>query len=390
MGLGFFLNIKTKHMKKIFTLILTATFALTASAQENGFYRIQNTTTGRYLSIEDTKTSDYLPEGYDPIHSGGGVRSAGLQTRPDWDWVSTAPSTVIYIDKLGNGKYDLIGQGTSIYKLTGGKLAIDITPQSDGSYRLSGTATAAGATFTYYLQDKVTDDSDDYFVIIDDKNKGAREWDLIPITTSDNYISIEANVKTDAGYWGSIYAGFPFELVSEGMKAYYISSVSGDGFTLEEISGIIPAATPVIVKCASNVPSNNKIKPLTSGGTEIGENKLGGVYCSFARAGGWDDVTNYNRSTMRILGSSNGELAFVKATEADLYDGQYLWGNRAYLNVPAGSPDVLVEGGTGITTINAQEAKSEGTYSLTGVRIQEGSTPKAGIYIQNGKKVVIK
>ena len=101
-------------------------------------------------------------------------------------------------------------------------------------------------------------------------------------------------------------------------------------------------------------------------------------------------MTTYNKSTMRILGSSNGKLAFVKATADDLFEGQALWENRAYLNVPAGSPDILVEGGTGITTINAQEAKSEGTYSLTGVRIQEGSTPKAGIYIQNGRKVVIK
>ena len=374
-------------MKKIFTLILTATFALTGSAQEDGFYRIQNNLTGRFISIEDTNPNDYSVS-----EQSASASVAGIRTHADWDWVSTAPSTVVYLEKLDNGKYNFIGQGTSLYQLSGGRLGIDIIPQSNNTYMLSGSYKG----FTVSLRDNedgADNDPDDCFVFADGKskvNKTSREWYLIPVTTGDNYISIEANVQTDAGYWGSIYAGFPFELVSEGMKAYYISSVSGDGFTLEEISGIIPAATPVIVKCTSNVPANNKIKPLTSGGAEIGENKLGGVYCSLDAYGGFFDAKNYNRSTMRILGSSNGELAFVKATEADLFEGQYLWGNRAYLSVPAGSPDVLVEGGTGITTIKAQEAKSEGTYSLTGVRIQEGSTPKAGIYIQNGKKVVIK
>jgi hypothetical protein len=375
-------------MKKIFTLILTATFALTASAQDDGFYRIKNTLTGRYLSIEDTN-----PYNYKVSVQSTSVNVAGIRTHADWDWVSTAPSTVVYLDKLDNGQYDIVGQGTSIYELSGNQLALDIIPQSDGSYKIQGTGTYSGTSMTVSLRDNEDgpdDDPDECFVFADSKpGKGGRGWSLIPVTTDDNYISIEANVKTDAGYWGSIYAGFPFELASEGMKAYYISSVSGDGFTLEEISGVIPAETPVIVKCTSNVPANNKIKPLTSGGAEIGENKLGGVYCSLNQVA-HQNYTVYNSSIMRILGSSNGELAFVKAQESDLCEGMFIWGNRAVLVVPAGSPDTFVEGGTGITTINAQEAKSEGMYSLTGARIQEGSTPKAGIYIQNGKKVVIK
>ena len=375
-------------MKKIFTLILTAVFTLTINAQENGFYRIKNTQTGRYLGIEDTNPSNYKVS----VQSGT-VNVAGIRTHADLDWVSTAPSTVIFIEGLGDGQYDFIAQGTSIYELSSHKLPIKLIPQSDGSYQFYGTAVYQGVSIAKYLQDNVDgadDDPDECFVMADDKpGKGGRNWNLIPVTTGDNFIGIEANVKTDDGYWGSIYAGFPFELASEGMTAYYVKAVSGDGFTLEKISGTIPTETPVIVKCASNDPANNKIKPVTSEGTQIGENKLGGVYCSLYQIG-HINMTNYNKSTMRILGSSNGKLAFVKATADDLFEGQALWENRAYLNVPAGSPDILVEGGTGITTIKAQEARSEGIYSLTGVRIQEGSTPKAGVYIQNGKKVVIK
>ena len=33
---------------------------------------------------------------------------------------------------------------------------------------------------------------------------------------------------------------------------------------------------------------------------------------------------------------------------------------------------------------------AEGIYTLTGVRLPDGVTPKAGVYIKDGKKVVIK
>ena len=108
-------------MKKIFTLILTATFALTAFAQEDGFYRIKNTQTGRYLGIEDTN-----PANYKVSVQSGTVNVAGVRTHADWKWVSTAPSTVIYVESLGDGKFDLIAQGTSIYELSSHKLPISL------------------------------------------------------------------------------------------------------------------------------------------------------------------------------------------------------------------------------------------------------------------------
>lgn len=375
-------------MKKIFTLTLSVLFSITATAQSDGFYRVKNTYTKRYLSIEDI-----IPANYKVDTHAMSVNVGGLRTSSDWTYVSAAPSTIIYVKGLGGTSFDLQAQGTSIYELSSKKLGITLTPQGDGSYIASGSGTYSGVSVSATLYDNQDLDAypDECFVSADSKGgkSVARFWNMIPVDTGDNYLGIEANVKTDDGYWGSIFAGFAFDLASDGMTAYYINATSGDGFTLEKISGTIPAATPVIVKCNSNDPSKNKIIPVTNSGSAASGNKLGGVYCSLYEPGHLN-VTNYNKSTMRILGSSEGKLAFVIAKEEDLFKGQYLRGNRAYLTVPAGSPAILVEGGTGITTINAQEAKSEGTYSLTGVRIQEGSTPKAGIYIQNGKKVVIK
>ena len=41
----------------------------------------------------------------------------------------TMPSCVIYIRKVNGNQYDLEGQGSSLYKLTGGKLYATLTPK---------------------------------------------------------------------------------------------------------------------------------------------------------------------------------------------------------------------------------------------------------------------
>jgi hypothetical protein len=95
---------------------------------------------------------------------------------------------------------------------------------------------------------------------------------------------------------------------------------------------------------------------------------------------------------MRVIGVSGGKLAFVKATGSDLVNAKYLKGNKAYLSVPSGSADVMTESSTGITTIMSDDVTEdkEGLYTLTGVKIPDNVTPKPGIYIKDGKKIIIK
>ena len=52
----------------------------------------------------------------------------------------------------------------------------------------------------------------------------------------------------------------------------------------------------------------------------------------------------------------------------------------------------MTESGTGITTINTEAVSKdkEGLFTLTGLRIPDNVTPQPGIYIKNGKKIVIK
>jgi hypothetical protein len=107
---------------------------------------------------------------------------------------------------------------------------------------------------------------------------------------------------------------------------------------------------------------------------------------------------------MRLLGlSDKGELAFVKNVPAErLYKEQYLMANKAFLKVNPGDADVMTHGGytpdpdpdpdpdpQAISSVKV-ESNASALYTLTGVRIPNGVTPQAGVYIKNGKKIVIK
>lgn len=371
-------------MKKLFsTITFFICSIIIANAQiANGFYHIKNAGTGRYLSINDTDPGNYS------VSQSGSVNLAGIRTYINYDSVAVSPSCVIYVRDLGNGKYDLQGQGSSLYAMTSQKLPVDITSNGNGTYKIHGTYKG----FTKYLTDKSPSDKDGNLV---NTETGMFNWTFKPIDTSSEYIGIRPDVKTADGiYYGTIFAGFNFRFVSPGMAAYYVSNAGGTGFTMEQIgSDVIPANIPVIIRCNSFNPEDNKIEPVVGGYDFNYTNWLGGVYCSLYVAG-HHNVKEFNYD-MRILGlSDKGELAFIANPPIDrLYKERYLMANKAFLNVNSGDADVMTPGGYtpgAISSIKVEDNTSTGLYTLTGVRIPEGTTPKAGIYIKNGKKIIIR
>ena len=215
-----------------------------------GFYHIKNADTGRYLSINDTDPGNYK------VSESGSVNVNGICTYINYDSVAVSPSCVIYVKHIGNGIYDLVAQGSSLNTMLRNKLPIEITPNGDGSYKIHGTLN----NFTRYLTDMSPSKKDAHLL---NSETGMVNWVFKPIDTSNEYIGIHPDVKTaDDAYYGTFYAGFDFRLVSPGMSAYYVSSTGVNDFTMERIeSNIIPAGTPVIIKCKSANPQENKIEP---------------------------------------------------------------------------------------------------------------------------------
>ncbi len=360
--------------------MLSVCCAMNVHAQlANGFYRVQNTKTDRYISIQDNN-----PSNYNLNISTQRVSMAGIRTIKPWNKVSTMPSTIIYVRQHGGNEYDLECQGTSIHEISGNLVFVTLTLQSDGSYKASGSYKG----FELTISDASEDGDEKY---LKNSSTSTQNWWAKPIN-SDNYLGIDPDVEVGGKYYGTIYASFPYKLASSGMKAYYVSEASGSGFKMEEIEGVIPAATPVVIECSSSDPANNQVEPVDIDAASLYTlNKLNGVYCDMATPSRFN-AKYYDSSIHRVIGSSGGKLAFVKASGSDLTDGSYLKANKAYLVVPSNASDVLtMDGETGISTVKADDTTAkQGTYTLTGVSIPEGVTPRPGVYIKNGKKVVIK
>lgn len=324
-------------MKKTLSLLIMAvSCAFHAQAQlANGYYRVQNTYTDRYISIEDNNPANY------PISkSTGSVEMGGIKTYKPGTKVTTSPSTILYVTNVSGNQYDIVGQGTSIHYISGGRFFINLAVQSDGSYQAYGSAYGVDV----YLKDDSDPDKQEATLKPNSKSTKAMNWWAKKVDTSTEYLGIQPDFELDGKYYGSIYASFPFRLVSSGMKAYTVTSVSGDGFDIKEISGDIPDNTPVIIECSSNSPSSNIILPVESDAELAQSNLLYGVFCDRISSRYWN-VTVYDNTCMRALGKHNGKLAFKKASASDLTQGAYLKANKAYLLVPTSSPDVLVLGG---------------------------------------------
>ena len=370
-----------KSTLSIMMLLLSA-WSQDASAQlADGFYHIKNVATGRYISINDTDPGNYKV-------SSGDVNMGGMRTYLNYDSVAISPSCVIFVRRLDNGKYDLCGQGSSLYAMTSERLGVDITPQG-GAYKISGTAKG----ITKLLSDGSPSQKDSWLM---NRLDYTQAWQFIPINTSDEYIGIKPDFRTADGiYYGTIYAGFNFRLVSEGMAAFYVSNAEGAGFTMRQIDGdVVPAGTPVIIRCNSAKPEENKIEPVIGGYAFEQANWLGGVYCSLSVAG-HRNTTFFDNMTMRILGlNDKGKLAFIANPPAGrLYKDLFLMANKAYLKVNPSDADVMtIDGYTSdvVNNIKAADKAQTGIYTLTGIRIPDGTVLRPGIYIQNGKKRIIK
>jgi hypothetical protein len=98
-------------------------------------------------------------------------------------------------------------------------------------------------------------------------------------------------------------------------------------------------------------------------------------------------------SNNRILGSAGGRLAFVKASGSRLINDTYIEHNRGYIAVSSSADDNIIEATDDISNSikSVEQAETEkGIYTLTGQKVPEGTKPRPGIYIKDGKKMVIK
>ena len=166
--------------------------------------------------------------------------------------------------------------------------------------------------------------------------------------------------------WATWYGGYNFE-VPTGMTAYKVSSVSGSTVTVDEIT-YVPANTGILIKRTATdaaVVNSNVYNGETSAITSLLRNGSPTPYT---------DYILYNDGFVLSSVSTIGE-------------------HRCYLpgTGTAGTRGLTIDLGNGTTDISPKTAEvfdSGEWFDLQGRRIEKPQ--KKGLYIHDGKKVVVK
>ena len=380
--------------KKIlfFTLVLSCLTALPAAAQMfgDGFYRVQNYNTKRYITIVDNKS-------YTSKNSGQPELGA-LLTYSDPDYVRSTPSSIVYISSItadGAGySCNIAGQGTSVYELVGEKINIAPSKSVSGTYRCYGSYKGN----IIYLSDDNYGEPDPGWV--ESSSSPNKDWSVLPISSStDNYAAVKPTVSAGGKNYANYFSGFGSKAVSAGVKFYYICSIEGGKALYKEITGTVPHTTPIIVECPSTNIADNKIEPVFTYDSNYSDNLLGGVFFHLTNFGQHHNIVSYDANTMRVLGvCSDGSVGFVTKSAADFEDGA-LPANSCYLKVPAGSPAELPLMSyesyvSGVKGVQVEDNKVDDITTLSGVTVRKKATSTAGlrpgVYIWNKKKIVVK
>lgn len=286
-------------------------------------------------------------------------------------------------------------QGTSTDVIVGGKALSLNTASTPGYYIIKYGSVSLQLTYgkkVWVTTDKPTNDS----------YKNAGDLDVQPVDLEHidtNYFGAypDASMEYDGGYWTSMYTSFPYECYEpDGVEAYVVSEVYNDdegsiALIRRLESGIVPAATPVLLKCQGLSPKENRLIPLMPDDSrlpfaaeEVGENLLTGEYGLWADSS-YGGRARYNPETMRVFSvNSVGDLGFYKLAPNEDGSQQELVPNRAFFDlnkVPAAKRAAafrikfdsgdLGESSVGSIVDTSVDNETEIFYNLQGFEVKE-------------------
>lgn len=396
--------------KRLFTLILATAALVSANAQEakqlfeDGYYRVKNSSSNRYMSL-----SDNTSRGVSTVSTSADC--GAMETSSVWENIANDPGSFFYLQYIsGKGteteSYNVIGQGTSLHEIIDYYIYLK----------------AVGSHYNIWQQQsgqivRLTDKDSKKETSFVTTTGTASNWDIIPVDAANNYIGIKPTVTVGNKHYAAVFAGYPYTL-SAGMKAYYICKIDeAKGVAVyKEITGTVPAKTAVLIECSSAETASNVVTPVPADKAPAApsDNVAKGVY--FCLGNPWSghfNSTKFDAGCMRVLSlTSDGKLAATTSTdvltsvniEQEDSNGDNLSilaipANSWYLPVSATAPSdfVLVsesEYTTGIKGISAVPSASSYTvFTLDGKQVLKNAKTLSGlskgIYIVNGKKVVI-
>ena len=306
---------------------------------------------------------------------------------------------------------DRINQGQTYYLMSGGLKKITVANKAYDPTNPTGTSHNEydGALPKFDFVNNNT--TDQWFGAELPVVKDAAMWILEKVDDT-NYFGVKPSTNMrgrDGKYYTTLYVDFPFQIKGD-VKAYTIEGVeakNADGYYFAKVKklaqqgDVVPAQTAVVLECNSTNPADNQLLPQGDEKFNPSDNRLCGTFFGEAINGltvkdGTGAEHNVTRDNIRAFNintaDSRNPIGFYKVKS----NVTNIPGNKAFLvltNAEAQAKGFVLEfedgGTTGIETIeNSNHSTESGVYyDLQGRRVEN---PTRGVYIVNGKKVVIK
>lgn len=397
-------------MKRVLIIILIAMSWLPMAAQlnGNGYYRIRNVANPtRYITIANdtlnyTTAISTAAGGLMELNGGSilfgdaavaaAAKARGLECatkflmtdiklKEDPNVIDVA--SVIYLKNSSGAKYDLIGQSTSLIEITTGTYPGSVVLQFKDIYATITKSSGSGANSKYTakvdlkasnysaanLGSRYFIDDNGTFTISESYSDDNAKWYLTKITS----FNVDASLEYKGKYYCTMFTPFAYKLSGQTWKAWVVTGINADG-TLEKqciaananvddedasVADVaVPAATPVILECKSNVPSECQVNPegepkvvphgesMTTNYT--GVNLLKGTcFCNtdgkiyFTTKSGTsyfnaDNYTKYVAANMLVLGVAESPTG-VSRLGFFPYTGDKMKSNKVWLDISSSS-----------------------------------------------------
>ncbi len=283
--------------------------------------------------------------------------------------------------RMSNGKVGLYQEQAAFVNLPAGIYTITAATRAGTTTFYSGAVGSGTEVMTLTSSGVVVSATSDPFVLTEATDiytsvgSSKDYFDYIIIRKTGE--ASESITVTDAGF--ATYVGaYDLDFSASTIKAYSVK-VTGKGVaTMTQVDNV-PAGTPVLLYAEGGA---TETIPMTAGAAAVANNDLvAGTGVAVATVDG--------ENTNMILNNGSKGAGFYFAA------GQTVAANRAYLHFAtslapeAGARMILSFGETtGIESVKSAESNAQnGVYNIAGQRVAQ---PSKGLYIVNGKKVVIK
>ena len=220
-------------------------------------------------------------------------------------------------------------------------------------------------------------------------------WDGSQCWTFKNQVIYRCTFNFPAGTWTvepyftrNISAGYAtfssaYDVAVAGATAYYCTGVAGGELSMSEFSDGIPAGQGALLEGSGDVTFTPAASALSAPGTNWLKPGTGATVPQTDGAGNINFIL-----TNKTVNGSAAALKFYKVNSA----GNTVATGKAYLQIPSayvGAHEYFwfEDETTGIETAKASQKTNGEFFNLAGQRVAQ---PAKGLYIVNGKKVIMK